>query len=162
MSICCKKYIIRSLSTARPNRYGGSFAAKSTPTFKSLLMKFYRVSHPDVLSSTFPKEATVNSNSLQVLNNVLGIIKQCNTYPPKTTQVIPFYVSIKGNDKPIKIDLIINTPGGDCRKVLQKSFEKFFTTAGILEKFGKFDWGTDYFPNEVSNDLERKQEEFDE
>jgi len=111
--------------------------------------KLYRSSHPDILTASHPKLAAVNSESYQVLNDILGTIKEVNSYPPKIMQTIPFYVKTAGSKSPIKIDLLINTPGGDCRKVFQRTFEQFFVTAGILKKQEKFDWGTDYFPNEV-------------
>jgi hypothetical protein len=113
--------------------------------------KLYRSSHPDTLTAAFPKLASVNGESYQVLNDVLGTIKVVNSYPPKMQKTIPFYVKMEGKSTPTKVDLVINAPGGDCRKVFQRSFHQFFVSAGILNKFEKFDWGTEYFPNEVGN-----------
>ena len=134
--------------------YNVKINSNSNPTFKKLLLTLYKSAHPDTMRGQHPKEASINDTSWQILNDIITTIKKVNTYPPKGQQTIPFYV--KKDDKLLKIDLILNTPGGDCRKVLQKSFHSFFVTSGFLKKYEKFHWGTEYFPNEAGQVLDNK------
>lgn len=148
----CSRQLSSNAATTpkrEPRRYGVKTNALKNNTFKTCMNKLYRTSHPDILTASFPQLASVNSESYQVLNDILGTIKEVNSYPVKMQQTIPIYVKKEGTNVPVKIDLVIKTPGGDCRKVFQRAFEQFFVAAGILQRKEKFDWGTEYFPNEV-------------
>jgi hypothetical protein len=115
------------------------------PQFNDLLKSFYKKSHPDILRSVNSEFAVHNDNAYQQLNEVLSAIKDINTFPPQLHKSIHFHIKSDGNNI-TKVELLIRTGGGDCRKSLTTSFETFFMNAGINK--GKFAWGNIYFPVE--------------
>mmetsp|Transcript_26374 Transcript_26374/g.26622 ORF Transcript_26374/g.26622 Transcript_26374/m.26622 type:complete len:176 (-) Transcript_26374:177-704(-) len=134
-------------------------ASQNLPEFKTLLWKFYRSVHPDLIRSSSKEKADINDVSMQKLNGILSTVKNYNEYPHAVNSELPFYFKFSSNevesmdasDKLCKIDLFIKTAGGDCRHQLAASFETFFSKAGIHD--GKFSWGNDYFPTEERNSL---------
>lgn len=138
------------------NRQGTKFAPPPKIQFKTLLLKFYRIAHPDTMRASFPKCANVNDSSFQVLNGILDSVKTFNSYPARMQQSVNFYVKVNGSAEPQPVQLQINTPGGDCRKVFQRSFQHFFTNVGVLEPYASFEWGEEYFPNEQGTIADNK------
>jgi len=115
---------------------------ENVPEFKSLLRKLYLVAHPDLLQSEHPEYSIVNNTSMQKLNGVLNTIKAPNSFPVASCEEIPFYIKLNGEFR--RVELILQTAGGDCRNQLATAFELFFARAGIST--GKFSWGDEYFP----------------
>ena len=115
---------------------------ENIPEFKSLLRKLYLAAHPDLLRSDHPELSNVNNSSMQKLNGILNTIKSPNSFPTAGCEEIPFYIKLNGEFR--RIDLLLQTAGGDCRNQLASAFEIFFARAGISA--GKFSWGDEYFP----------------
>lgn len=119
------------------------------PQFAGLLRQFYKQSHPDLIRPTHAHLAVVNDNSWQTLNGILSTVKEVNTYPPRMTKTMPFYVRSKDVPGGFKqVELTIRTAGGDCKKQLTTTMEEFFIASGISAD-GKFVWGKEYFPLET-------------
>jgi len=117
------------------------------PEFSNLLKQFYKRAHPDLIRSSRPELADVNTESLQLLNGVLSTLKENKEYPPLMKKRIPFHLKID-NGEFSKIELHVNIAGGDCKRSLSRSFQTFFQDAGICET--QFSWGKDYFENATS------------
>jgi len=126
------------------------------PKFSALLRKFYRQTHPDLLRATHPSYADINDKSWQVLNGILSTVKECNSYPPRTTKSIPFYMKGKGtehhstnhkHDEMLCLELTIVTGGGDCKRQFTKTLQHFFVASEISTD-GRFIWDKEYFPIE--------------
>lgn len=125
------------------------------PQFSTLLRKFYRQTHPDLLRASHPSCADINDKSWQVLNGILSTLKECNSFPPRMIQSIPFYMRVietEHADSRIHndmscLELNIVTGGGDCKKQLTKTMQQFFQTSKISLD-GKFEWDKAYFPLE--------------
>ena len=99
-----------------------------------------------------PAYAEANDQSFQLLNGILSTVKLSNEFPPSINQSITFYVRTKAEpsiNPPTgsftQIKLTVRTTGGDCRNILQKSFQSLFEQAGLGS--GPFLWGKDYFPS---------------
>lgn len=118
------------------------------------LRQFYKRSHPDVLRSSNPHYADVNSESMQVLNGILSTVKVVNSYPPRTVLDIPFYVKMDTNNQIEKHQLSIRTGGGECKKQLKASLEQFFLGCGILKRGDVLAWSKEYFPINVEGSPE--------
>ena len=153
----------RTLSTrvnrrGNKSRYGQATPEAELPQFSGLLRQFYKQTHPDLLRATHNEFADVNDQSWQTLNGILSTCKEMNSFPPRMTKSIPFYMRSSAEESGFRqINLRIKTAGGDCRKQLTVTLSDFFVESGISED-GKFVWGKDYFPSEVSG---RKVEEDD-
>lgn len=147
----------RSMRNKKANRGKGVAAVDQNelPQFSTLLRKFYRQTHPDLLRASHPSCADINDKSWQVLNGVLSTLKECNSYPPRMIQSIPFYMRVietEHADSRIHngmscLELNIVTGGGDCKKQLTKTMQQFFQTSKISSD-GKFEWDRAYFPLE--------------
>lgn len=136
-----QKFLDRLEKYQNKNNVDGS----ALPSFSGLLRKIYMKSHPDLLKASHPEYASVNDDSIQVLNGIISTIKEANQYPPQIVKTIPFHVK-NGNDVRC-ISLDIKTAGGDCRNQLKNAFQRFFAEAGVLEH-GSFRWDKEYFPTE--------------
>lgn len=143
----------RSRKGYRGQNFGKGVSSQQadTPLFSNLIREFYKRSHPDILRSDYPDHATINMESMQVLNGVLSTIKEESQYPPRMLQNVTFF--IRSQNKTVeKHELRILTAGGDCRKQLSLSFELFFQQTGILPNKRKFRWDKDYFPTMNNNE----------
>ena len=117
----------------------------SGPTFPDLMRKLQLRTHPDLIRSIDPMKADANETGMQVINGMLDTCKQNPPeYPPAITKRIPIYIK-DGEDGFTKIILHIETAGGDCRRQMTTSFERFFREAALLDKDKTFNWGP-YFP----------------
>ena len=79
------------------------------------------------------------------LNGVLTTLKVYNEYPAAMNKQITFYMTVKGSNDLQRITLSLRTAGGDCKRLLMKTFEEFFTRTAIHS--GPFRWGSEYFPS---------------
>lgn len=131
---------------ARMKQYNSN--AIELPTINVLLRQLYRRAHPDILRASHPALADINDDSMQTLNGVLSTIKEAvegNEYPPQIVKSVPFHMkNTKDTNKIDCVELNIKTAGGDSRKQLMTSFERFFVESDI-SKDGRFLWGKDYF-----------------
>lgn len=119
--------------------------ATSGPTFPDLMRKLQLRTHPDLIRSIDPLKADANETGMQVINGMLDTCKQNPPeYPPALTKRIPIYIK-DSEDGFTKIILHVETAGGDCRRQMTTSFEKFFRAAALLDKDKSFHWGP-YFP----------------
>lgn len=126
------------------------------PDFQKLIRELYKKAHPDILYSTYPKEASVNDASMQILNGIITTLKSTEEYPQATRKKIPFYM--KGSTSKLECrHLDIRIGGGYCKKQLTKSFEAFFADCGIHR--GSFNWNSGYFPFAITNSLHLKRED---
>lgn len=123
------------------------------PKFSNMIRQLYRKSHPDLLRASHPDFATINDQSMQVLNSVLTAIKTYNEFPPQIVKNMPFYLKNAGSTTLNCVDLNIRTAGGDCKKLITRTFETFFTESGI-SKDGKFTWDKEYFPTKTVEEAE--------
>ena len=123
------------------------------PDFQKLIREVYKKAHPDILYSTYPKEASVNDSSMQILNGIMTTLKSSEEYPPATRKKIPFYIKVSNSKLECKY-LDIQIGGGYCKKQLTKSFEVFFADCGIHN--GSFSWNNSYFPFQITNSLHLK------
>ena len=157
--------IIANFATARSrkansnrNSYGSvhsSSVEADIPQFAGLLRQFYRQSHPDLLRASHNQQAEVNDQSWQTLNGILSTIKEVNSYPPRMSKNIPFYIRSSEKDAEGMIvlkhvELRIRTAGGECKKQLTVTLQDFFVTSGISSD-GKFSWGKEYFPLSIAD-----------
>ena len=130
----------------RNKRLANGNSNGNVPQFSQLLKTFYLKAHPDLIRSVNSQYSEENDNSFQQLNEVISSIKECNSYPPQISKSLAF--NLMNKDRQFtKVNLIIKTPGGDCRKLLSKTFQDFFQSAGIYDG-GRFAWGKEYFPDE--------------
>jgi hypothetical protein len=137
---------------------GASNAGEDLPQFAGLLRQFYRQSHPDLLRASHAEFADINDQSWQTLNGILSTIKEVNSYPPRMTKTIPFYLRAANTESGLKhIELTVRTGGGDCKKQLTVTMQDFFVASGISAD-GKFTWGKEYFPLEVAGAVEEEEE----
>jgi hypothetical protein len=115
--------------------------------FGHLLRNLYKRSHPDLLRHAHPDLASINDQSMQILNGILSTVKNPNTFPPQMIKDIPFHVKVSPHNQIEEHVLRIRTGGGDCRKHLTDIFQQFFVETKISAD-GKFNWGKDYFPKQ--------------
>ena len=145
---------IRGLST-RPNKRAGRFGSAAAeqeelPQFAGLLRQFYKKTHPDLLRASHNEYADINDQSWQTLNGILSTCKEHNSFPPRMIKAIPFYMRSPQEQTGFRqLELRIKTAGGDCKKQLTVTMSDFFVESGISTD-GKFSWGKEYFPTEIS------------
>ena len=59
---------------------------------------------------------------------------------------VTFYMKELGDSGNLKkVSLQLRTAGGDCRRLLQSTFQEFFSKTGVHS--GPFRWGPEYFPS---------------
>ena len=129
----------------------------SLPEFSFLLRQLYRRAHPDLLRASDPLLANDNDESMQTLNGIITTIKTYNEYPAQIHKNITFHLKSNTDKRVERVDLLLHTAGGDCKRQLTVSFEEFFLRSGILinpREDGKdlFVWNKDYFPVEARED----------
>jgi hypothetical protein len=128
----------------RADRYQAKFVPDTNrPKLQSLLRTLYMRSHPDIIRHSEPGYADINSESMQLLNGVLSTLKEPNQYPPRISQVIPFYC--KSNETIVLHELKLIGSGGDSKRQLTDTFSQFFKEIGILDT-KDFTWDKEYFP----------------
>lgn len=149
-TVCFRTLSTRVNRRGNKSRNGQATPDAELPQFAGLLRQFYKQTHPDLLRATHNEFADVNDQSWQTLNGILSTCKELNSFPPRMTKSIPFYMRSKTEESGFRqIHLRIKTAGGDCRKQLTVTLSDFFVESGISED-GRFVWGKDYFPSEIS------------
>ena len=153
-----------SFSTRKKRTFQNRFGAgnnnqeEDIPQFAGLLRQFYKQSHPDLLRASHTEYADLNDQSWQMLNGILSTIKEVNSYPPRMSKVIPFYMKSKEEPTGLKkVELRLRTGGGDCKKQFTVTLQDFFVESGISAD-GKFVWGKEYFPSEMFGAKEEEEE----
>lgn len=163
--------IVRNIQTSRVRRrnietrkrFNEKIAEmnKPKPSFESLFREMQKKVHPDILRSTHPQEASINEGSLQIINNVLSVVKESgNLRPDPFGGVIQLYV--KSNNKIVNtetgeeedvlgiklVEVLLDTTG---KRKIKKAFEEMFSLAGVGDGTGAFEWGTSYYKYPVHN-----------
>jgi len=162
-----------NLSTARPsrgagrkrggpapswNRFQPDGDAAAHPPLQHTLRKFYLKVHPDLFTH-YPTQKHVNQESFSRFQAFLDDVRDKNTAPPRAgLHAYRFYLKTKDDGLFQEVALELRTTGGDCRNVVQRSLEGFFTQCGLPEKFiwAEGDWN---YNIEVMSEEERQKQE---
>ena len=107
-------------------------------TIRRLLMKV----HPDHFTH-YPKEKSINADSLSTFQSLMDDIKDGKTMPPVAkTHKLKFYLRTDIDGKFDLRTMELRTTGGDCRNIIKEGLGNFFQECGLPKEFeySEMDW----------------------
>jgi hypothetical protein len=144
------------VSSAEPKRFKMQ-AKPDDPKFKDVFRKFMMLVHPDLFGK-FPELQTTNQDSMQQLQEVLGLAKsgQHESELPVLRKTLVFYVRTETSDHYKRIPFELRTSGSNCKHVLGKAMSQLFDKCGLP---ATFHWGSEYWERTVFTKERRPEED---
>lgn len=145
-----------NVSSAEPKRFKMQ-AKPDDPKFKDVFRKFMMLVHPDLFGK-YPELQETNQNSMQQLQEVLGLAKsgQHESELPIMRKTLVFYVRTETSDHYKRIPFELRTSGSNCKHVLGKAMSELFDKCSLPNTFH---WGSEYWERTVFTKERRPEED---